>query len=991
MFFKAVLLCKCLLKFLPLSAANVYNYLWRHHGPYTSRLFGQFVKEQIRLRRLKSAVAFILTCKNENLVPTFARLRFANPYIADVKLRQKCTRHILQAEMKFKQRLLPQTAKFLRRLDAELKQSVSPIVYIRLQSISQEIIKRKMTEIEMTHKKKLDVLRTNKIKQTPQRHILDPVTNRPREILDPVTNLSQEMGDPVTNLSTYTLTDCEHTALTNGLNHVYPPEKLDQPQFLCNMEYFYARLLNVRTTYRHYEQKSATEVVRHQLTSSQLSAASELRETANSFRKFAQSELKKIGTEHRKTFSTLRSLAKNKSIIITRPDKGRGVVVMDRADYIQKMNTILDDRSAFALINHDPTLDNENELTRFLLVLRKEGFISDQEYKLACPTGSRPARIYGVPKLHKKEENYPLRPVMSATKTVAYGLGKMLAYRLNTLRTSPYMIKDRSDFVRKISKSKHVDKKMISFDVTSLFTKVPLTYTIDLILDRMFPTCSSICTYKQRSRLCVQCRKRRDLEQLLRTATSKTHFMFDNKMYVQHNGVAMGAPLAPIIADIFMSHLEETLMDRLKQSGVCEWYRYVDDTFVLVEPTTKEETILKILNNFHPSINFTHQPEKNGSLSFLDVWVTRSTETKKFETAVYRKETFTGLMIKWDSFVPLSYKKASIVPLIQRAVATCSNYSSLAIEFENIRQIGLHNGYPLPFIDTRIGIALSNHLKRSPTPSTTIVGCEKQKMYLEIPYAGSSTDPLKKKLSYIAGKIRPDLDVRFFTKPPSSVQLFFKTKDSVPKYLQSDIVYSVKCSYCGDLYVGKTERQGIRRLWEHGAPKSLFKDPLISAHDENHTNQEENDNAQPETIVRTRTTQPTVMRTTRIRAAPYPAPETLRRSSRIRHINEAHRNLNIENIRLNVTTDEQNQNNENKGKTAETSISRHEQETGHQMDWGNFKVVWHDTHHHRLLVKESLVIKAYRTPLNLTTHSTPMLVFPEGLPRDLVPNPDYTN
>jgi Reverse transcriptase (RNA-dependent DNA polymerase) len=557
---------------------------------------------------------------------------------------------------------------------------------------------------------------------------------------------------------------------------VYPPEKLDQPQFVCNMKYFYARLLNVRTAYRHYEQKSATEVVRHQLTSLQLSAASELCETANSFRKVAPSELKKIGVEHRKTFSTLRSLAKNKSIIITRPDKGRGVVIMDRADYIQKMNTILDDISAFSFINHDPTLDNENELTRFLLVFKKEGFISDQEYKLACSNGSRPARIYGVPKLHKKRENYPLRPVMSATKTVAYGLGKMLATRLNTLRTGPYMIKDRFDFVRKIRKSELGDKTMVSFDVTSLFTNVPLTYTIDLILDKMYPTCSLPCKYKQRSRLCVKCKKRRDFEHLLRIATSKTHFIFDKKMYVQHNGVAMGAPLAPIIADIFMSHLEETLMDRLKQSGVCEWYRYVDDTFVLIEPTTKVENILEILNNFHPSISFTHQPETNGSLPFLDVWVTRSTETKKLQTAVYRKETFTGLMIKWDSFVPAAYKKASIVTMIQRALAICSTYSSLAIEFDNIRLIGLHNGYPLSFIDTRIGIRLSKHLKRSTIPGTTVVGCEKQKMYIEIPYTGAATDSFKKKLSHITGKLRPDLDVRFFARPPSSVQMFLTRK-----------------------------------------------------------------------------------------------------------------------------------------------------------------------------------------------------------------------
>ena len=414
MFFKAVSICKFLFSLLPLSGANVYNYLWRHYGLNTSKHFGQFVKEQIRIYRLKSAIAFILTCKNEDLIPVFARFRLANPYIADAKLRQKCARNILQAEMKFKQRHLSHTTKYLRRLDVELKQSVSRIVYILLQSILQEILKKKMDKLERTHKKKLNGLREKNIRRTSQRQILDPVTNRPRQIIDPVTNLPQEMGDSVTNLSKHTLTDNEHAALINGLNHVYPPDKLDQPQFVCNMEYFYARLLNIPTAYRHYQQKPSTEVVHHQLTSVQLSAASELREIANSFRKVAQFELKKIGAERRKTFRTLHCLAKNKSIIITRPDKGRSVVIMDREDYVQKMNAILNDKSTFTLINHDPTLANENELTCFLLVLKNDGFISEQEHKLASFNGSRPARIYGVPKLHKKQENYSLRPVMSA-------------------------------------------------------------------------------------------------------------------------------------------------------------------------------------------------------------------------------------------------------------------------------------------------------------------------------------------------------------------------------------------------------------------------------------------------------------------------------------------------------------------------------------------------------------------------------------------------
>ena len=835
MFAKTVLIFKSLLKFLPISRRNVYNYLWRHYGIFTCKTFGQFVKEKIRMYKLKSAIEFIRKCKNEELIPTFTRIRFANLSIADAKL----------------------------------KQSVSYIVYIRLQSISEEIVRRKMGKVETTHEEKLAALRGKKIARGPRQGNNQLITNRPYQIVDPVANVSKELKSPVINLSEYKLSKTEENALINGLHHVYSPEKLDQSQLVCNMEYFYARLLNVRTAYRHYEQKAATEVVRHQLTSLQLSSASELRETANIFRKTAEFELKRIGVEHRKTFNILRRLSQNASIIITRPDKGRGVVIMNRADYVQKMNTILNDSSAFTLIHHDPTLDTESDLNTFLLELKKEGFITEQEYKLSYSTGSRPARIYGLPKLHKARENYPLRPVMSATKTVTYGLGKMLANRLNTIRTSPYIIKDSFDFIQKIKQLELGNRTMVSFDVTSLFTRVPLTYTIDLILNKMYPKCSAKCKYKQRSRLCTECRKRYNFEYLLRLATSKTHFIFDKKMYIQHNGVAMGASLAPIIADIFMSHLKETLMDRLRQNGVCQWYRYVDDTFVIIEPTTKIENLLEILNNFHQSIKFTYQLEMNATLPFLDTWVIRSANTKKFQTALYRKDTFTGLITKWNSFVPINYKKASVVTMIQRALTICSTYSLLAIELDNIRAIGLHNGYPISFIDQTIRIGLSKHLNRSVTTDVIIFTCDKQKMYVEIPYTGAATHSFQRKLANIAAKLRPDLDVRFFARPPPSIQMFFPNKDPIPKYLKSDIVYSIKCTDCDAIYVGETERQAIRRLWEHGAPKTLFQDQLISVYP---TNQEHSNKAQP-----TLTQYLPAKKTQGRRAVPYPNPQLLQR------------------------------------------------------------------------------------------------------------------
>jgi hypothetical protein len=147
---------------------------------------------------------------------------------------------------------------------------------------------------------------------------------------------------------------------------------------------------------------------------------------------------------------------------------------------------------------------------------------------------------------------------------------------------------------------------MVSFDVTSLFTKVPLAFTIEYILDRMHAVWAKPCDKLPRARKCSNCKKKVDLRALLQAAIAETHFLFDKQMYVQKNGVAMGAPLAPVVAHIFMAHLETSLMNQLMETGVCEWHRYVDGTFVLIEPETNVVDVLNILNNFHWSIKFTY-------------------------------------------------------------------------------------------------------------------------------------------------------------------------------------------------------------------------------------------------------------------------------------------------------------------------------------------------------------------------------------------------
>ena len=170
----------------------------------------------------------------------------------------------------------------------------------------------------------------------------------------------------------------------------------------------------------------------------------------------------------------------------------------------------------------------------------------------------------------------------------------------------------------------------------------------------------------------------------------------------------------------------------------------------------------------------------------LDVRVSQSTSTNVFTTTIYRKPTFTGLMTNWNSFVPFSYKKASVVSMIQQALSVCSAHSLLDMELDEVRYNSHLNGYLWDFVDKRISIGLTKYLNRNNNePNAPVAGCDKQRLFVEIPFIGEQTDLMKKKIQHLTGSIRSDLDVRFVAKPPSTIPTFFSTKDPVPKHLST--------------------------------------------------------------------------------------------------------------------------------------------------------------------------------------------------------------
>ena len=281
----------------------------------------------------------------------------------------------------------------------------------------------------------------------------------------------------ITNLSDYVLSDIEKEALLKGLNFCIPPPKLKSGSYLSNFELLYGEL-NLKLLFNGYEEEK-------------LFFRKSLGEIAFSSMFNYNSNHHQLRNLPKEQMDALRLISKNKDIIITKPDKGSRIVILNRTDYIEKVEAILSDTNKFKL---SPNIDFykishkiERKVRNFLLnSLKKPGLISEQEYKRLYPNGSFIGILYGLPKVNKS--GTPIRPICSAVGTATYQLGKFVAKIIkpaakNSLWTD---LCNTFQFVTDIRQQELEKAYMVSIDVKSLFTNIPLNKTIKFCLDRLY-------------------------------------------------------------------------------------------------------------------------------------------------------------------------------------------------------------------------------------------------------------------------------------------------------------------------------------------------------------------------------------------------------------------------------------------------------------------------------------------------------------------------
>ena len=115
---------------------------------------------------------------------------------------------------------------------------------------------------------------------------------------------------------------------------------------------------------------------------------------------------------------------------------------------------------------------------------------------------------------------------------------------------------------------------VVSYDVTSLYTNVPVKESIQILLEKIFnDNCTRYSGFSKN-----------EFRDLLNIAISNTYFFFNKLLYKQVDGLAMGNPAAPALANVFLCHIEEKIFSTCpKEFLPLKYARYLDDTFAVFQ------------------------------------------------------------------------------------------------------------------------------------------------------------------------------------------------------------------------------------------------------------------------------------------------------------------------------------------------------------------------------------------------------------------------
>lgn len=345
----------------------------------------------------------------------------------------------------------------------------------------------------------------------------------------------------------------------------------------------------------------------------------------------------------------IEKLKNNEDIIIKPADKGGLVCILDKTSYMNEAYRQLNNTKYYKRIDTPRRIETIPKINEIVHRLHRKKFITKGQLDyLSAYESDRERNFYLLPKVHKPKAKWPQewmpegRPIVADCGTESRRISDYIDHFLKPLSSQhPSYIKDTYEFISKIRGQK-VDKNclLVTGDITALYT--------NMNIDRTLEVTKEILTNNPDSK-----RPDRFLLELLELTMKNNDFRFNNEIFLQIFGTAMGKPYAPSLANIYLRELDFKAMNnfRIKPNY---YFRFLDDIFFVWTGTRDELTEFETyLNTLIPDIKITLNVSES-EVNFLDTTVFKysQNDTCTLETRVYFKETDTHQLLHTSSFHP---------------------------------------------------------------------------------------------------------------------------------------------------------------------------------------------------------------------------------------------------------------------------------------------------------------------------------------------------
>ncbi len=400
----------------------------------------------------------------------------------------------------------------------------------------------------------------------------------------------------------------------------------------------------------------------------------------------------------------LKTLAADPTLIIKNADKGSGIVVEDRDNYIKDGLEHLSDTSIYEKIEEDPTIPLAQAINKYIEYMYKKGIIDNttKEYLSFKPNNMpRTQQLYFLKKIHKNP--IAVRPIVSGCGGPTEKISQFLDYHLQPQvpKIKSYT-RDSGHLINQLeTMTISPDAILATIDVKALYLNIPHEEGIKAVLNHMY--------YKNPNSDDIPIPPN-TMSDLLKIVLTKNYFQFTDAMFHQIQGTAMGTKMAPAYANIFMAELEEQLLDNYPIEPLL-WKRYIDDILCIWPGTQSElEQFITYLNQTHPTIKFTYESSKT-SVDFLDITIykgKRFQEQQILDIKPFFKKTNKFQYLQYNSAHPRQTFRSLIKGELTRLLRACSDKDEYVKIQEKMYTEFRHRGYP-GYLITQVIDSLPHH------------------------------------------------------------------------------------------------------------------------------------------------------------------------------------------------------------------------------------------------------------------------------------------